>query len=115
MYLQQGRTEEATAVLYHYRSRYKDLYDPGDPMKYSIPLSFIYALLGQKEKALKHMEEIYTNDIYNMFWDQVQNDYLLKDLYNKPEFQTIINKAQAKRAKMRAVVRKMEKQGKIDL
>ena len=72
-------------------------------------LAEIYAVLGEKSKAIKHLQSynkaIGEYETWYMIW-LLRNDPLLNNIRNEPEFQSVSKELEEKYQKNHEIVRK---------
>jgi len=81
-----------------------------------INMPSIYALLGDKEKAISYLSELIDQDY--VVWglqDMVKNSPLYENLWGDPKFEALVKRMQDDKAAIRAQIREMEKPGEIAL
>jgi TolB-like protein/class 3 adenylate cyclase/Tfp pilus assembly protein PilF len=78
-------------------------------------LSAIYAIQNDKSASLKYLEDAFVRSNGRLYDDQIEIDPIFENLWDDPEFLTIVKKAQDEKAAIRAQVREMEERGEIDL
>jgi tetratricopeptide (TPR) repeat protein len=74
----------------------------------------IYALRGEKQKALSALRQAIDEGWRSLWWYYLKYDPILESLHNEPEYQAIIAEIEADMAAQLARVREMEKNGELE-
>ena len=74
----------------------------------------IYALQGEKQKALAALRQAIDEGWRTLWWYYLKRDPVLESLHDEPEFQAIIAEIEADMAEQLARVRKMERNGELE-
>jgi len=121
VYYQLGKTEEADKIFaeqIEILESVPDLERRG-VFRYSrnslLPLSRIYAFMGDKKQALKYLAECAKNGFILGWHDYLLIDPFFERLWDDPEFKSIMKQAQDEKDALRAQVREMEERGELDL
>jgi tetratricopeptide (TPR) repeat protein len=78
-------------------------------------LSAIYAIQNDKSASLKYLKETFDLVGGRRYADQIEIDPIFENLWEDPEFKTIVKQAQDKKTAIRTLLREMEERGEIDL
>jgi len=115
MYKELGREDEALTILNN-SHKYLDsqLEEDKNWLTYLI-LSFIHAILDEKEEALKYLSEVAELGFNEGFHDFIKIHPIFENLRDDPEFKAIVKRAQDEKAVIRARVQEMIDSGEIDL
>jgi len=78
-------------------------------------LAYVYAFLGEKEKAYQYLDEVNTLNFYPLWWVTLfKHDPFLNSIRNEDRFQKILQDVEAKyQAEHERVKKWMEEQGEI--
>ena len=74
----------------------------------------IYALKGDKQKALAALRRAIDEGWRVMWWQFLKHDLSLESLHDEPEFQAMIAEIEADMATQLARVREMERNGELE-
>jgi hypothetical protein len=74
----------------------------------------IYALRGDKQKALSALRQAIDENWRNMWWYFLKQDSTLESLHDEPEFQAMVAEIEADMAAQLARVREMERNGELE-
>jgi tetratricopeptide (TPR) repeat protein len=114
-----GKHEKAISILHNLVDRDEGLLKTGAKSRVTAYISTLrlaaaYAMMGEKKEALKYLAAL---EEYLL----IEYPYPVKSfpgfdsLRNDPEFKTIINKIEYKKALIREQIKKMEERGEINL
>ena len=78
-------------------------------------LTGAYSILNDKVNALHYLSKLEESGFYTGWQDFMMIFPAFKNLWDDPEFKTIITRVQDKKSALRAQVREMEERGEIDL
>jgi len=84
------------------------------PEGYGIADVQIYALQGNKPKALSALRQAIDEGWRNLWWYHVKHDPNLESLHGEPEFQAMVAEIEADMAAQLARVREMERNGELE-
>ncbi len=114
MYKQLGRKENYQETINHCRTRCEDLLDDNKNNYYYIG-NFIplYAIMGEKEKALNYISEFEKTDLNFSMFDFIETSPIFESFRDDPEYKAMIRRVHEKKAVMMAEIRAMEKDGKL--
>lgn len=116
IYLNTGRENEANRITEESLSIYeKRIKIRGDNWHDTLILSNLYALKGDKEKALKFLAKAFDFGYLWGWQDIIERHFLYKNLWGDPEFEAIVQKAKEEKAAIRSKIIEMEERGEIDL
>jgi hypothetical protein len=74
----------------------------------------IYALQGEKQKALAALQQAIDEGWRDLWWYFLKYDPILESLHDEPEFQAMIAEIEADMAAQLARVREMERNGELE-
>jgi hypothetical protein len=74
----------------------------------------IYALQGEKEKALSALRQAIDEGWRSLWWYSLKLDPTLESLHDEPEFQAMVAEIEADMAAQLARVREMERNGELE-
>jgi hypothetical protein len=74
----------------------------------------IYALQGEKQKALAALRQAIDEGWRGMWWYFLKHDPSLESLHDEPEFQAMVAEIEADMAAQLARVREMERNGELE-
>jgi tetratricopeptide (TPR) repeat protein len=74
----------------------------------------IYALQGEKQKALSALQRAIDEGWRNSWWYYLKYDPTLESLHDEPEFQAIVAEIEADMTEQLARVREMERNGELE-
>jgi hypothetical protein len=74
----------------------------------------IYALQGEKQKALSALRQAIDEGWRSMWWYFLKQDPSLESLHDEPEFQAMVAEIEADMAEQLARVREMERNGELE-
>jgi tetratricopeptide (TPR) repeat protein len=74
----------------------------------------IYALQGDKQKALSALRQAVDEGWRSMWWYYLKHDPILESLHDEPEYQAMISEIEADMAEQLARVREMERNGELE-
>jgi len=74
----------------------------------------IYALQGEKQKALAALRQAIDEGWRTMWWYYLQREPNLESLHGEPEFQTMVAEIEADMAAQLARVREVERNGELE-
>jgi glucan phosphorylase len=74
----------------------------------------IYALQGDKQKALSALQQAIDEGWRNSWWYDLKQDPTLESLHDEPEFQAMVAEIEADMAAQLARVREMERNGELE-
>jgi hypothetical protein len=74
----------------------------------------IYALQGEKQKALSALRQAIDEGWRSMWWYFLKQDPSLEPLHDEPEFQVMVAEIEADMAAQLARVREMERNGELE-
>jgi tetratricopeptide (TPR) repeat protein len=74
----------------------------------------IYALRGDKQKALSALRQAIDEGFRFLWWNFLKQDLSLESLHDEPEFQAMVKEIEADMADQLARVREMEKNGELE-
>jgi len=117
MYRNLGRDSLAEITLDKIRRslEYKLKTDP-DGHYPLIMMPSIYALLGDKKKAISYLSELVEQDyVVGGIQDEVKNSPLYENLWGDPEFEGLVKRMQEDKAAIRAQIREMEERDELEL
>jgi len=113
VYNQLGRTDESDKIL---KEEIKKLESKDNEAAGPyLHLSRIYAFQGARKKALGNLTEFAKRAVHSSWFDFLLIDPFFENLWNDPEFKSIIKQAQDEKAVIRAQVREMVERGALDL
>jgi tetratricopeptide (TPR) repeat protein len=81
---------------------------------YGIADVYIYALRGEKQKALLALRQAIDEGWRSFWWYLLKQDPSLESLHDEPEFQAMIAEIEADMAAQLARVREMERNGELE-
>ena len=84
------------------------------PDGYGIADVKIYALRGEKQKALATLRQAIDEGWRTLWWYFLKHDPTLESLHDEPEFQAMIAEIEADMAAQLARVREMERNGELE-
>ncbi|MEA3480270.1 MAG: hypothetical protein U9R60_18950, partial [Bacteroidota bacterium] len=114
MYKQLGRNEDYQMTINYCRTRYEDLFDDNKENFDAIgSLLNIYAILDEKEKALKYLSEFEKTGFHFSTFDFIELSPIFENISDDPEFKAIIRRVHEKKAVMKAQIREMEADGRL--
>ena len=114
MYKQLGRNEDYQMTINYCRTRYEDLFDDNKKNFDAIgSLLNIYAILDEKEKALKYLSELEKTGFHFSTFDWIEISPIFENINDDPEFKAIIRRVHEKKAVMKAQIREMEADGRL--
>ncbi len=74
----------------------------------------IYALRGEKQKALSALRQAIDEGWRTLWWYFLKQDPTLESLHDEPEFQAMVAEIEADMAAQLARVREMERNGELE-
>jgi glucan phosphorylase len=74
---------------------------------------YIYALQGDKQKALSALRQAIDEGWRRDWWYHLKHDPSLESLHDEPEFQAMVAEIEADMAAQLARVREMERNGEL--
>ena len=74
----------------------------------------IYALQGEKQKALSALQRAIDEGWRRLWWYFLKQDPILELLHDEPEFQAMVAEIEADMAAQLARVREMERNGELE-
>ena len=74
----------------------------------------IYALQGDKQKALSALRQAIDEGWRTGWWYDLKYDPILESLHAEPEFQAMVEEIEADMAEQLARVREMERNGELE-
>ncbi len=74
----------------------------------------IYALRGDKQKALSALRQAIDEGFRFLWWNFLKQDLSLESLHDEPEFQAMVAEIEADMAAQLARVREMERNGELE-
>ncbi len=74
----------------------------------------IYALRGEKQKALSALRQAINEGWRSLWWHSLRLDPGLESLHDEPEFQAMVAEIEADMAEQLARVREMERNGELE-
>jgi hypothetical protein len=74
----------------------------------------IYALRGEKQKALSALRQAIDEGWRFLWWHYLKHDLSLESLHDEPEYQTMVAEMEADMATQLARVREMERNGELE-
>jgi hypothetical protein len=74
----------------------------------------IYALEGDKQKALAALRRAIDEGWRNSWWYYLKYDPILESLHDEPEYQAMVEEIEADMAAQLARVREMERNGELE-
>ena len=114
MYKQLGRNDDYQMTINYCRTRCEDLLDDNKENIYAIEnLLNIYAILDEKEKALKCLSQFEKTGYHFNTFDFIEVSPVYENIRDNPEFKAIIRRVHEKKAAMKAQIRRMEADVKI--
>jgi hypothetical protein len=75
---------------------------------------YIYALRGEKQKALAALRQAIDEGWRSMWWYLLKHDPILESLHDEPEYQAMVAEIEADMAAQLARVREMERNGELE-
>jgi tetratricopeptide (TPR) repeat protein len=81
---------------------------------YRIADVHIYALQGEKQKALSALRQAIDEGWRSFWWYYLKNDPILELLHDEPEYQAMVAEIEADMAAQLARVREMERNGELE-
>jgi tetratricopeptide (TPR) repeat protein len=115
LYKETGLDQKALTVLTNTRKSYERELAKSKFWLAYFNLSSIYALLDDKEKALKYLSESVDLGLKLGFHDFLKISPAFESLRDDPEFKGILQRAQDEKAVIRGQIREMEERGELDL
>ena len=119
LYNETGRQKEALSILHNSVSRDEKSLKTEATSRITAILSTLrlavaYAMMGDKKEALKYLEALEESLLIEYPYP-VKSFPGFDNLRNDPEFKTIINKIENKKALIREQIKEMEERGEINL
>jgi len=74
----------------------------------------IYALQGEKQKALSALRQAIDEGWRSLWWYYLKQDPTLESLHDEPEFQAMVAEIEADMAEQLERVREMERNGELE-
>jgi hypothetical protein len=74
----------------------------------------IYALQGEKQKALSALRQAINEGWRDSWWYFLKHDPILESLHDEPEFQAMVEEIEADMAAQLERVREMERNGELE-
>ena len=116
IYLNTGRENEANRIIEESLSLYeKRIKIRGDNWHDTLILSNLYALKGEKEKALEFLAKTFDFGFLWGWQDIIEHYPLYKNLWGDPEFKAIVQRCKDEKEAVRVKILEMEERGEIDL
>jgi hypothetical protein len=110
------RNDEAIMILNSLRNRFEKILQESSGGRYPLnQMPSIYALLNEKEEALRYLSEFAKQGFNGGMQDLVINSPLYEYLWDDREFKAIVKREQEKKASIRTQIRKIEERGELDL
>jgi tetratricopeptide (TPR) repeat protein len=81
---------------------------------YAIADVQIYALQGEKQKALAALRQAIDEGWRSLWWYRLKYDPILESLHDEPEYQAMVAEIEADMAAQLARVREMERNGELE-
>jgi len=112
MYKQLERHEDYQRTIDYCRTRCEGLLKENKEDFYNIGnLIPLYAILDEKEKALKYLSEFEKTGFHFNIFDFIEISPVYENIRDDPEYKVIIRHVQHKKATLKAQIREMEKDG----
>jgi len=116
MYKQLGRYEDYQKTINYCRTRCENLWNENKENYYNIGyLIPLYAILDEKEKALKHLSEFERTGFHFNIFDFIEISAVYENIRDDPEFKAIIRRVHDKKTAIKEQIREMEERGELDL
>ena len=114
MYKQLGRNEDYQMTINYCLTRYEDLFDDNKENFDAIgSLLNIYAILDEKEKALKYLSKFEKTGFHFSTFDLIEISPIFENIRDDKEFKAVIRRVHEKKAVMKAQIREMEADGRL--
>jgi tetratricopeptide (TPR) repeat protein len=107
-----GEQERADLLLNRSLQRIQTLPRLG-PAGYAIADVKIYALQGEKQKALSALRQAIDEGWRSLWWFYLKQDPILESLHDEPEYRAMVAEIEADMAEQLARVREMERNGEL--
>jgi tetratricopeptide (TPR) repeat protein len=115
LYKKTGKEQAAITLLKRCQASLENQTGKNNNFELYLNLSSIYALLDNKEEALKNLTKSVDIGLHWGWHDFLEICPLFENLWDDPDFKAIVHRAQNEIATIRSQVRKMEQSGETDL
>jgi TolB-like protein len=115
LYKETGKKQAAITLLKRCQASLENQTGKNNDFELYLNLSSIYALLNNKEEALKNLTRSVDIGLLWGWHDFLEICLFFENLWNNPDFKAIVHRAQNEKAIIRSQVKKMEQSGETNL